>query len=76
MTFSLLDTIVLRHDLPQHSLEKGDIGAIVEHYGEAFEVEFITAGGQTQAVVTLSPSDVRSIGDRDVLAVRPLPRSA
>ena len=30
MTYQLLDTIVLDHDVPEHGLRKGDLGAIVE----------------------------------------------
>lgn len=37
---------------------------------EAFEVEFIAASGRTQALVTLHSVDVRTIGDKDLIAVR------
>ena len=37
-----LDTVVLSHDIDEHGLKKGDIGAVVHCYsdGLAFEVEF------------------------------------
>ncbi len=67
----LLDTIVLRKDVPQYGLRRGDIGAIVEVYGgDGFEVEFITGSGRTQALVTLRSTDVRPVADSDMLAVR------
>ena len=67
-----LDTVVLTHDLPQSGLRAGDLGAIVHlHSPEAFEVEFVTASGRTQALLTLTPADLRPVSDNDLLAVRP-----
>jgi hypothetical protein len=71
MTYRLLDTVVLARDLPDHGLRAGDLGAVVEVYGgNGFEVEFVQASGHTKALVTLNASDLRPVGDRDVLAVR------
>jgi len=72
-----LDTIVLRRDLPEQGLRSGDLGAVVQAYGdEAIEVEFVTAAGRTQALVTLNTQDVRSVSDEDLLSVRTLKRGA
>jgi len=72
-----LDTIVLRRDLPEQGLRSGDLGAVVQVYGdEAIEVEFVTASGRTQALVTLNAQDVRSVSDEDLLSVRSLKRGA
>jgi hypothetical protein len=55
MKYKLLDTVVLDRDLPQHGLRAGDLGAVVEVYEpEGLEVEFVTASGKTQALVTLN----------------------
>jgi Domain of unknown function (DUF4926) len=71
MTFALLDTVVLNHDLPNHGLRAGDLGAIVELYGsDGVEVEFVQASGQTKALVTLRAEDLRSVAQSDILAVR------
>ena len=71
MTFALLDTVVLKHDLPNHGLRAGDLGAVVEVYGsEGVEVEFVQASGQTKAMVTLRAEDLRSVAQSDILAVR------
>lgn len=68
-----LDTVVLREDIPASGLEAGDLGAVVQVYSpEAVEVEFVTASGQTQALVTLRAEDVRPVRDDDLLAVRPI----
>lgn len=72
--FKELDTVVLLRDLPEVGLRKGDLGAVVQVYGaEAVEVEFVTASGRTQALLTLPVSDVRPVDDNDLLAVRTAP---
>jgi hypothetical protein len=77
MTFTLLDTVVLDRDLPEHGLRAGDLGAIVEIYApDGLEVEFMTASGRTQALVTLHESDVRAVRDEDLVAVRSVARGA
>ena len=69
--FRELDTVVLVRDLPEAGLRSGDLGAVVQVYGvEALEVEFVTAAGRTQALLTLPVSDVRPVSDDDLLAVR------
>jgi hypothetical protein len=67
MSFSVLDTVILSRDLPEHGLKRGDLGAIVELYGsDGFEVEFVTASGRTVALLTLSTADVRKAAEVDV----------
>ena len=71
--FKLLETVALTHDIPESGLSRGDLGAIVElHEPDALEVEFVAASGRTQALLTLSTSDVRAVGDQDLIAVRSL----
>jgi uncharacterized membrane protein len=73
MSIKLLDTIAVTADLPVLGLKRGDIGAVVEVYSpEAVEVEFVTASGHTQAVVTLETHQIRPVGSRDLLSVRQL----
>lgn len=77
MKFHTLDTVVLARDLPEHGLRAGDLGAVVETYApDGLEVEFVTASGRTQALVTLHVDDVRSVQDHDLIAVRSLVRGA
>ncbi len=77
MKFNVLDTVVLDRDLPEHSLRRGDLGAVVEIYDpDGIEVEFVTASGKTQALVTLRVLDVRAVQDQDLIAVRPFARGA
>jgi hypothetical protein len=69
--FKELDTIVLTVDKPDAGLRAGDVGAIVEVYSpEAFEVEFVTASGIPQALLTLQASEIRLLEKTDLMAVR------
>jgi hypothetical protein len=69
-----LDTVVLTHDIPEHGLKKGDVGAVVHRYadGAAWEVEFVAAEGTTVAILTLCAADIRLMGNREILHVREL----
>ncbi|MBN1426170.1 DUF4926 domain-containing protein [Candidatus Fermentibacteria bacterium] len=73
MTFSVLDTVVLGRDIPDHGLCRGDIGAVVEVYEpDGVEIEFVTGSGRTQALLTLTTSDVRPLAATEILAARSL----
>lgn len=77
MRYRVLDTVVLDRDLPEHGLRKGDLGAVVEVYEpDGLEVEFVTASGRTEALMTLAARDVRPVADNDLVSVRPYRRSA
>jgi Domain of unknown function (DUF4926) len=76
VSFHPLDVVVLNTDLPAQGLKRGDLGAVVDIYApDAIEVEFVMASGHTQALVTLKPSDIREVGDDDLVAVRPAGKS-
>lgn len=77
MRFKELETVVLDRDLPELNLRRGDLGAVVQVYEpDSLEVEFVTASGRTQALVTLKSADVRNVEDEDLVSVRSLGRSA
>jgi hypothetical protein len=68
-----LDNVVLTTDLPEYGLQSGDIGTIVLTHDQAgYEVEFMTLDGETVAVVSLRPEQVRAIGRREVAQARTL----
>lgn len=72
MTFERHDSVVLERDLPEHGLKRGDLGAVVEvNPPDGLEVEFVTASGRTQALITLRAPDVRAVAEGDLIAVRP-----
>jgi len=66
------DTVVLTRSLPEYGLEAGDVGAVVHTYeaDKAFEVEFVSGGGETVAVVTLEQDALRSVDKGEILHVR------
>jgi len=77
MDYKSFDSVVLACDLPAEGLRAGDLGAIVEIYEpDGIEVEFVTASGRTGALVTLKPTDLRPVGDSDLVTVRTLRRTA
>jgi len=69
-----LDDIILTRDLPEHGLSAGDIGTVVlVHRNEAgYEVEFTALDGETIAVLTLLPEQVRPANPREIAHVRRL----
>jgi hypothetical protein len=69
-----LDLVVLTRDVEEFGLKSGDVGTVVHCYGqgEAFEVEFVAASGETVAFLTLTPADIRPLSGREILHVREL----
>lgn len=66
-----LEPVVLTCDLPELGLERGDVGTIVLVHGDrGYEVEFLTLTGDTVAVVSLRPDQVRSVGAREITHAR------
>lgn len=67
-----LDVVALTHDIEAYGLRRGDVGAVVHcHRGdETFEVEFVTAEGETVALLTLTSRDIRPLAGREILHVR------
>lgn len=66
-----LDSVVLTVDLPEHRLKRGDVGTVVLLHGATgYEVEFMTLGGETLAVVSLSKEQVRPVGNREIAQAR------
>lgn len=66
------DRIVLTDDIPDYRLKIGDVGTIVHVYPrrEAFEVEFLTLDGNTAALATVLPSQVRPVASTDIAHAR------
>ncbi len=69
-----LETVILSRDIEEYNLRSGDIGTAVHVYNNnaAYEVEFVAGGGDTIAVLTLTPEDVRPIRQREIMHVREL----
>ena len=69
-----LETVVVNKDIPEHGIERGDIGVIVHTYEDesAVEVEFVSGEGTTLGVITLLSKDVRLMRKDEILYVREL----
>ncbi len=65
--FEELDTVVLNHNIEKQGLNEGSIGTIVHIYrdNKEAEVEFMTDGGKTLAVLTLNLSDLSRLDIRN-----------
>jgi hypothetical protein len=68
------DCVVLTKNLPEESLEAGDVGTVVHIHnaGAAYEVEFMTLTGETVAIVTVPAGQVRPLNHRDLAHTREL----
>ena len=68
------DSVILTQDLSKEELMAGDIGTIVHIHdnGAGYEVEFMTLAGDSLAVTTLLPTQLRPIARGDVAHVRKL----
>jgi hypothetical protein len=66
-----LETVVLTADLPEHGLKAGDLGTVVlVHTQGGYEVEFMTLDGETMAMLSLSPNQVRPVSRREIAHAR------
>ena len=66
------ERVILTHDLPEHSLQAGDIGTVVLVHGEGegYEVEFVALDGETVAVVSVYAKQVRRVGRGEIAHAR------
>ncbi len=67
-----LDDVILTCDMPKQGLKCGDISTVVLIHGEekGYEVEFTTLDGESVAVITLLPSQVRPAHEREIAHAR------
>jgi hypothetical protein len=67
------ERVALTEDLPDYGLKRGDIGTVVMvHAASGYEVEFVPLSGDTLAVVSLFPRQVRALGRREIAHARQL----
>jgi Domain of unknown function (DUF4926) len=68
------DCVVLTQGLPNEGLQAGDIGTVVHVHegGAGYTVEFMTLAGETVAVSTLRPAQLRPIARGEIAHVREL----
>jgi hypothetical protein len=67
------DLVVLTQDIPATGLKTGDVGVVVGvHDAGGYEVEFVSAAGETLGLLTLTSADVRPMTGAEILHVRDL----
>ncbi|MBI5606630.1 MAG: DUF4926 domain-containing protein [Deltaproteobacteria bacterium] len=77
MAYKLFEEVVLRKDIPERGLKKGDVATLVEHHpvsgGEdGYSLELFNAIGQTLAVITVPESFIEQLTPDEIFSVRPL----
>jgi hypothetical protein len=77
MKMDLFKRVVLRVDIPEHRLRKGDVATIVEHLPgkdceDGYALEVFNAVGDTIAVITVPQSAVEPLTADVIPSVRPL----
>lgn len=75
MKYELYKEVVLRKNIPEYRLKKGDVATIVEYHPsksseDGYSLEVFNAVGETIAVVTVSESDIEMLKESEVLSVR------
>lgn len=78
MAYPLFTRVVLREDLPEYLLYKGDVATIVDqHEGEegeetGYSLEVFNAVGETIAVIVVEESKIEPLKRNEILHVRQL----
>jgi hypothetical protein len=68
------DRVVLTSDMPEHGLAAGDVATVVMVHGdhEGYELEFCAPNGETVAVVSAFPNQIRRAAASEINHARPL----
>jgi hypothetical protein len=63
----LLDVVVLTTNVPEHKLQRGEMGTVVECYpDDTYEVEFVAQDGYTYALVNLRGNQLVPLREKPV----------
>ena len=58
-TIQVFDIVALTEDIPDHGLQRGQVGTVVEILGpNIYEVEFVDNEGRTYAMLSLKSSQL------------------
>ncbi len=78
MKFEMFSRVVLKTDVPEHGLRRGDLATIVDfHPGvpgqePGYSLEVFNAVGDTVAVIALGESQIESLREDEILCARVL----
>jgi hypothetical protein len=67
-----LQRVVLTADLPEHGLKAGDVGTVVHAAADdrGYIVEFTTLAGNTAAVASVIPGQIRPVDEAEITHAR------
>lgn len=70
--FSEFERVALTVDLPDYALQTGDMGMVVHIYPDhkGYEVEFVTVTGELIALVSVYPTQIRSLEQNEIASAR------
>lgn len=77
MRYQIFKEVVLRKNIPEKKLKKGDVATIVDFHPstsseDGYTLEVFNALGETIAVITVSESDIEPLKNSEVFSVRSL----
>ena len=78
MKFEMFSRVVLKTDVPEHGLRRGDLATIVDfHPGvpgqePGYSLEVFNAVGDTVAVIALGESQIETLREDEILCARVL----
>jgi hypothetical protein len=77
MNFKLFEEVVIKKDIPDKNLKKGDVATIVEKHPVAdgengYSLEIFNAIGDTMAIITVPESYIESLSEDKIFTVRSL----
>ena len=78
MKFEMFSRVVLKTDVPENGLRRGDLATIVEYHeglpGQepGYSLEVFNAVGDTVAVIALGESQIESLREDEILCARVL----
>ena len=75
MKYELFEEVVLRRDIPEKRLKRGDVTTVVECHpvsgGEdGYSLEVFNALGDTVAMVTVPESSIEPLTENEIFSVR------
>ncbi|WP_340103242.1 DUF4926 domain-containing protein [Rhodohalobacter sp. 8-1] len=75
MKYELFSEVVLLKDIPEEKLKTGEIATVVENHPsesseDGYTLEVFNAVVDTNAVITVTVSDIESLKESEVLRIR------
>jgi hypothetical protein len=77
LAYKLFEEVVLKKDIPEKRLRRGDVATIVEHHpvsdgDDGYSLEIFNALGDTISVIAVAESAIEPITKDEIFSVRSL----